>query len=294
MRQAIYSRNTKNKDQGNTSVEWIVLPCLCCQAAGGEYLWAENVCAAWFLFHNAARLMDNIEDKDTPDINLPPEISLSAATGLFFTAQYAINRLFQHPDTKNAANDINKAFISKLLIMCEGQHQDIVQKSPNLKQYWQIAEKKSASFFSLATYSGARIATRNRRILKEFEQYGYHLGLLIQLLDDLEDIYKWLRSDLTGQHLSSCLPFIYLIEVLPETEKKLLVEYLVEGMNDHSKKTSVIDTLDKNGAVLYLFSEIERHSSLAISSLEKTGARSPAKEKLHQIINQLIPPQIIS
>ncbi len=289
MCQAIFDRNTTKEQQGNPSHEWKVLPCLCCQAAGGDYSWAQDISAAWFLFHNAARLMDNVEDKDKSDNDLNTELSLSAASGLFFTAQYAIFRLSQNPFTKHAASDINYSFISKLLKMCEGQHQDIHQKSPNLEQYWQIAERKSGSFFSLAAYCGARLATTDHRKLEGFEQYGFHLGLLIQLLDDLEEIYLWMHSSPAQLNLNGCLPFVYIMEVASEADKNTMKEYLIDISNNHLTKEDIIHLLDRNGAVLYLSSEIERHSGLAIAGLEKANALPPAVEKLQDIITKLTP-----
>jgi len=287
MCQAIFSQDVKIENQGKPSSEWKELPYLCCQAAGGEYSWAEHVCMAWFLFHNAARLMDNVEDNDPSNRHLPADLSLSAATGLFFTAQYALYKLSQQPDTKHAANDISQRFISELMKMGEGQHQDIIQKSPNLTQYWQIAERKSGSFFSLAAYCGARLATKDQRKLKGYEQYGFQLGLLIQLLDDLEDIYLWMNSPSQKAKLTACLPFVYTLEVVPEIEKTKIKEYLADSPTGYIEKDEMVSLLNQNGAVLYLFSEIERHSNLALAGLEKAEALSPASEKLQQIILEL-------
>jgi len=263
-----------------------VLPCLCCQAAGGDYEWAEDICAAWFLFHNAARLMDNVEDKEVSKNDMDVELSLNAATGLFFSAQYGLYTLFDNPKTKHAALDIQQIFITKLLMMSEGQHQDIVCKHPGLEQYWQIAEKKSGSFFSLAALSGARLATTDKEKLNGFDQYGAHLGLLIQLVDDLEDVYCLMNSSLWVKNMHKCLPFIYTHEVAQESEKQQLKKCMDDIINN---KEDIIHLLDRNGAVLYLLSEIERHSELAIAGLEKAGAMPPAVEKLHRIITTLIP-----
>ena len=287
MCQAIFSQDVKIENKGKPSSEWKELPYLCCLAAGGEYSWAEHVCMAWILFHNAARLIDNVEDNDPSNRHLPADLSLSAATGLFFTAQYALYKLSQQPDTKHAANDINQRFISELMKMGEGQNQDIIQKSPNLTQYWQIAERKSGSFFSLAAYCGARLATEDQRKLYGYEQYGFHLGLLIQLLDDLEDIYLWMNSPSLKTKLTACLPFVYTLEVVPEIEKTKIKEYLADSPTGYIEKDEMVSLLNQNGAVLYLFSEIERHSNLAIAGLEKAEALSPASDKLQQIILEL-------
>lgn len=287
MRQTIFSRDTTKQKQGSPSDEWKVLPCLCCQAAGGDYAWAEDICAAWFLFHNAARLMDNVEDHENSKNNLSIELSLNAATGLFFTAQYALNKLSKNPKTHHAAEDIYQIFISKLLKMSEGQNLDILHKSLNLELYWQVAEKKSGSFFSLATYSGARLATTDHQILDGFDQYGSHLGLLIQLLDDLEDVYTWMHSSIKPLNLNSCLPFVYLYEVAKDNEKRQLNQYLLECSNNDANKKNIISLLDRNGAVLYLLAEIERHSGLAMDGLKKANAMPPALDKLKEIITTL-------
>lgn len=289
MCQAIFSRDSTKQKQDNPSHDWKDLSCFCCQAAGGDYSWAQDVSAAWFLYHQAARLMDNVEDNDASDNALDAKLILSAATGLFFTAQLALSRLSSNPNTKHAAGDVSHVFTSKLLKMCEGQHQDIIQRSLSLEQYWQIAEKKSGNFFSIASYCGAALATADHQRLSGFEQYGFHLGLLIQLLDDLEDIYLWMQSSQHQTNLNRCLPFVYALEVIPETEKNLIKDYLIGVKNYHLTKDDVIQLLEQSGAVLYLSSEIERHSGLAIVGLEKANALPPASNKLQDIIKKLTP-----
>lgn len=289
MRQALYSQNSTEHKQGNPSIEWKVLPCLSCQAAGGNFSWAEGICVAWSLFHNAARIMDNIEDNEGSKNFLNSDISLTAATGLFFSAQYALNKLSQDKNTQHVASEINLTFTTKLLQMCEGQYQDITNKTPNLEQYWQIAEKKSGSFFSIATNCGARLATNDPQKIWGFDQYGFHLGLLIQLLDDLEDIYFWLNSSVPQSNLLRSLPVIYFMEVASENDKNQLKEYFNDDINCQSIKEKIMSLLEKCGAVLYLSSEIERHSGLALAGLENANALSPALEKLNKIINSLTP-----
>ena len=65
---------------------WVDLPGLCCQAAGGNPEWANDLTAAWILFYSAAHLMDKVQDQDEPDPwwqKLGPGVALSAATGLY-------------------------------------------------------------------------------------------------------------------------------------------------------------------------------------------------------------------
>jgi geranylgeranyl pyrophosphate synthase len=79
------------------------------------------------------------------------------------------------------------------------------------------------------------------------------------------------------------------LEVMQEAEKKKLKKYLSNISHKPGNKEEIIQLLDRNGAVLYMFSEIERHSGLALTGLEKANATAPAVEKLKEIITKLIP-----
>jgi len=73
--------------------------------------------------------------------------------------------------------------------------------NPTLEQWMQIAGAKSGAFFRLACHAGAAVATDQSATQDAFGDYGFRLGCLLQILDDLGDfrqVTKFWRSVLSG------------------------------------------------------------------------------------------------
>ena len=269
-----------------------LLPGLCCQASGGDPLWADDLAAAWHLFYAGASLMDKVEDQDTfqePWASRGPGVAVNAASGLFFTASLVLNNLYSHPDTQISAQAAIDCFQRHFLLMCSGQHRDLTQPEPTLKQYWEIAEAKSGAFFALACQAGARLATDDSQRLDDFNQFGVHLGVLIQVLDDLEDFQQAEDSvkELSAARISRSLPVIYALEVLPEPARDELRCLLKSASEDLANIPQVLHEIDQSGAVLYTLTEIERHRGLSLAFLEKAALEPEAKRDLTSLVEGL-------
>ena len=261
------------------------LPNLCCQAAGGQPEWADDTTAAWLLFYVGAHIMDSVEDQDPPDDwwkSFGPGLAINIASVFYFSASMALQDLYKHERSKNVANDVIDDFNQSFLLMCEGQHNDLLQKEPTLDQYWEIAGAKSGTFFSLACRSGARLATDDTIRIEAFSKFGYHLGVLIQILDDLDDLDPEDLFDLfdNRDRLYSTLPFVYALEVsTTEEREKLLVSMNSEEI-DKEMFSEIVSLIDKSGSGIYILAEIEKHRSKAIESLLRADPISSAKEML--------------
>jgi geranylgeranyl pyrophosphate synthase len=276
--------NSSTKSYENLT-RWMILPNMCCHAAGGQSHWADDTTAAWILFYVGAHIMDSVEDQDPPDDwwkSFGPGLAINIASVFYFSASKALQDLYKHERSKNVATDVIDDFNQSFLIMCEGQHNDLLQKEPSLDQYWEIAGAKSGTFFSLACRSGARLATDDIIRIEAFSKFGYHLGVLIQILDDLEDLDPEDLIDLfdNRDRLYSTLPFVYALEVsTTEEREKLLVSMNSEEI-DKEMFSEIVSLIDKSGAVIYILAEIEKHRSKAIESLIRADPISPAKEML--------------
>jgi geranylgeranyl pyrophosphate synthase len=274
------------------SSRWSLLPGLCCQAAGGEPHWADDVAAAWLLFYLAADLMDSVEDQDQPDswwADYGPAAALNVATGLFFAASRSLNRLYGFKRIESCAGELIEDFHTGFIRMSGGQYQDMTISEPSLEQYWKIAENKSGVFFSLACRSGARLATADKDRLDNFAGFGNHLGVLIQVLDDLDDLRG---LSVTSQPQKSSvlfhsLPVVYALDVSPPHIRNKLRECLLEASHDPGASHQAYELIEGSGVVFYIMTEIERHKQIATDCLSQVEPRSPAGEKLGELISRL-------
>lgn len=268
------------------------LPGLCCHAAGGEIQWAERLTIAWLLFYAAAELMDNVQDHELPDQWWQDggiAAAINAATGLYFSASWALNDLYNHGCAKRAATDIINMFYKDLLLMSGGQQSELTHPEPTLDQYWQNAEAKSGTFFRLACRSGARLACNDVLRLESFARFGNHLGLLIQLMDDLDEVHSPEWEGVPGQKpgLARSLPAVFAIEVSSPDQKVRLRNCLQAAPNDPFAAEEALNIIDASGASTYILAETERHKALALESLENANPISQARDELKQLIYRL-------
>jgi geranylgeranyl pyrophosphate synthase len=272
--------------------EMALLPGLCCQAVGGEARWADRVAAAWILFYAAADIMDSVQDRDEPPAwwaELGPAAALSAATGLFFSAASVLHKIIDQDISRKTASEIIQDFFNCFLTMSSGQYQDLRIQEPNLEQYWEIASTKSGSFFSLACRSGARLGTENETRIDHYSQFGKRLGLLTQILDDLEDIQFLTGSTapVEAEKLTRSLPVVYAMEMYPPETKERLDACLQNAIHDAQARVEAAQLIEESGAVFFLLSEIERNRKIASDHLTHAGARSPARETLSKYLDSL-------
>jgi len=269
-----------------------LLPGLCCQAAGGEASWADHIAASWMLFYAAADIMDNLEDQDAPAKwwqDLGPAAALSAATGLFFSAASVIHQTSDQLATKDAAQILYQDFYQHFLIMSSGQYEDLRNPTPSLEKYWRIASEKSGAFFSIACRSGARLATNDTARIDHFGEYGLHFGMILQVLDDLEDLqfitqgYNPLPPDKTTRSL----PVVYAAQMVDPKTKEKLLHCLSRASNEAESAQEAANIIEKSGAVLYLLSELAIHKEQAAKGLIQADAQSPAREFLMDYLERL-------
>lgn len=73
---------------------------------------------------------------------------------------------------------------------------------PTLNESLNISKKKTASLFRLAAESAAHICTRgNKQTVRAFAEFGEHLGIAFQVLDDVLDVTS--TEDLLGKRAGS-------------------------------------------------------------------------------------------
>lgn len=298
MRRALPARTGSDQDpQAASRLRWVTIPNVCCGGAGGEPEWADEISLAWLLFNIAAHVFDSVEDMDRPDAwwqDSGPAVGLNAASGLFFTASLALSRLYQGPAGVEVAKAINRRFYSQLMQMSAGQHLDLTLAYLTLEDYWRIAAGKSGSFFSLASWSGARLACQDEARLEGFAGYGHHFGVLVQLLDDLQDFREFRNEGeraIEPKALTRSFASAYALDVLKGEDKDRL-EAMLGKLASHPEAgaqfaSEALDIIDRSGAALYLTIEVERHRGLALAALEQADPADAERGQLVELLPDL-------
>lgn len=269
---------------------WLPLPGLCCQAAGGDANSALSVAAAWACLQAAAHAMDKVEDGDPLDewlLGLEPGEVINAANGLVFTASYLLQDLYKDDRTRQAAGDICVDFHRSLLLMASGQHRDLTYRTPDLGLWMEIAGAKSGAFFRLACRNGARLGTGDRVRIEAFGEYGYRVGLLLQLRDDLTDMRPGLLEMKSPGALRRSLAFAYAFEVLPEPEREQFSVTVNDLGMEGTAPVRLVELLDQSGAGLYIRMEIQRQRRSGLDALQRAEPAGAAGDKLVELLDRL-------
>ena len=263
---SIASRNLAGQFQNTDSrTPFVLLPSMCCQACGEAPERSIGVTAAWFLLQVSAHLLDKVEDEE---LNLVgPAFSnagviTNLTTGMIFVAQWILNHLELDCVDAGAAWDIQRAFHETVLSVCSGQHLDLSVTLPDLTTCWQIAEAKSGAAFSLACYTGARLATCRSDILDGLQQFGRHLGTIVQISDDLEDVIEIGNSNF-GQRIDKTLVGAYM-SFVECTSSEAPANVLCD-----SRQESIQQKIIRKGSVLYLQLESLKYAALAENELKR-------------------------
>jgi geranylgeranyl pyrophosphate synthase len=271
---------------------WAELPGLCCQAAGGLVDWADDVTLAWLLFYSAADLMDSVQDQDEPDEwwrEQGPGAALAAASGLYFSGSLVLDGLNRKAEISQAAPGVISDFYQAFLVMTSSQYRDLTAQLSTLEEYWRLAESKSGAFFRLACLAGARLGNSDKNNLRAYANYGLHMGLLIQVMDDLDDI-RQLRglvpAKLKGK-INGSLPFVYAYEMSSTPTQENLLACLDSADQNQSAVDDLVVLLDECQAALYVMAEMEHQRRSAISSLDQATPLQPYKDALISLISDL-------
>jgi geranylgeranyl pyrophosphate synthase len=283
---------TVRKHSQNTSgLSWLELPGLCCQAMGGDPQLSAWVTASWGLLYTAAHTMDTIEDNDRADpwwADLGPSAAINTATGLYAGSTLFLLELLNQGVPHSTVIEILGKFHQTILRMCSGQHTDIIAKRLSLDEYWQVAESKSGSFFALACYAGARLATNDLSALSCLSSFGTHLGMLIQIGDDAKDIYSSLICERSKLNNPLCLlPIVYTIEVSCREKCSQLCEALEEIEESPTRILEVREILEHAGAGLYLIAKAEQHRQEAILALDGIDIKHTIYNRLNDMLDQV-------
>lgn len=247
-----------------------LLPILACQAAGGDPELAIPVAAAWRALHIAAKLLDDVEDGDvdrisTSSINPPRVINL--ATGFIMIANLALARVAA------SGNDhlwrvLHFDFSHTVLRMASGQHTDLGSHTAfDVEEYFRIIAAKSGAFFALAARAGAHCATEQPDLLARYDHFGYNVGILIQLADDLHGFRQSGRQgDLAAGRRT--LPVLYALAVTPPPQRAYLESLLTRAPTDAAAEAAARHLIVALGGEVYLQAEIIRYYRRAWAALE--------------------------
>jgi geranylgeranyl diphosphate synthase type I len=250
------------------------LTLLCAEAAGGTAESAVRAAAAVELVHNFSLAHDDIMDGDTtrrhrrtlwaafgvPAATLAGDALLALAVDVLATSETI--------DVAPAVRCLGQALVD----LVEGQATDMdfeTRDHVDCPEYLAMAGGKTAALIGCACALGAMCAGTDPAVVRQLRQFGWHVGLAFQMVDDVLGI--WGDPAVTGKPARS-------------------------DLRSRKKTFPVVLALTSSSAAGREFSALYRRAEplgetdieAAVRCLERTGGRELANREAHRQLDSAL------
>lgn len=178
------------------------------------------------------------------------------------------------------ANATNTIAEGEVLQLMNCKNPDITEES-----YLEIIYRKTAKLFEAGTHCGAILAQSDEHIQRSLLEYGRHLGLAFQLIDDAldyaattEELGKNIGDDLAEG--KPTLPLIYAMDQGSAAERNMIREAIETGGTQNL--TSIQLAIESSGGLKYTAGIARKEVNLAIDTLDPLP-KSRYKEALENL-----------
>jgi geranylgeranyl pyrophosphate synthase len=241
------------------------LPLASCRAVGGRPSDAVSVTAALITFAACLRLYDDIADQDRPGglwAEIGPARAWNIASAIHILS-FDILSTAQLPEDRFRA--VNQLFIDTFINLAAGQDRDLAGVTKSVEDYWLTIEMKSGHAYALACACGAMVGTADPVLIKSCRAFGHHLGLSIQILNDMDSI--WHDNGITDiKQGKVTLPLVYGMCFDHPARQEL--SRIVQNDEVSAKSAKVIEILDQIDAKSFLVSAALKEREQALEALQ--------------------------
>jgi geranylgeranyl pyrophosphate synthase len=190
------------------SLPWLMLPIFVCEALGGDLSRVHHVAAALEIGRIAAGCLDEWQDQDTDNAlwrTVGPARTVNLAVAMLPLSFLALSRLSDLGAEPSLVLNLQEEFHRALLDMAAGQNADL-SEDLSLEDCEQVAGAKSGSLFRLGCRAGALAAGAPADVIAQYGDFGYNLGIVAQMWNDLQGLVGVRGKGDTGQQRS--LPIV--------------------------------------------------------------------------------------
>lgn len=244
-----------------------IIPVLAsCKAVGGDPQQAIAVAAAILATEISIRILDDLQDQDRPHA-LDQSVGVACALNYADAFKTVGFKVMGDLALNNVAIGVKlyNTFIDGYFQVLKGQDRDLKGISNTWENYWQTVEMKTGAGYGTASALGAIVGTNQEELINSCRIYGYHLGLAIQIFNDLEGV--WFpdgKSDLDRGKIT--LPLLYGLTCEHSQQEELLI--IVKDARIAFKAEKIRTILDQIDTRNYLVWMAMKHRELALEAIE--------------------------
>ncbi len=153
----------------------------------------------------------------------------------------------------------------------------------NRDEYFKIVEGKTASLFRWAMIAGARAAGLDTRAEQALDQFGLHLGVAFQLIDDELDFRTGTGKDpfVDLREGKMTYPLVVAIERQPALQAQM--EETLQQPDNTADFAAIANTIRETGALVATRKLAEEHANRALEALSILP-EGPARDALETIV----------
>lgn len=250
------------------------------------------------LFHNFSLIHDDILDaaplrRNQPTVHIKWNTNIGILSGDVMLAKAF--QVLQNYDAIEYAS-LSKLFSKTAIEVCEGQQEDMnfeTRNSVSVEEYIEMITKKTAVLLGCSLQMGAINAGASNKEQELLYEFGKHIGIAFQLLDDMLDAFAT-DAEKFGKQIGG--------DIIANKKTFLLLKALELGNESQqaeiNKLFSVTDSVLKVTEMLKIYSalnvkqlceeEANKHTTMAIIALDKLEVNETKKANLKKFAFELL------
>ncbi|SIS85380.1 octaprenyl-diphosphate synthase [Neptunomonas antarctica] len=247
----------------------VLLAANACQYSGKHHI---SLSAVIEFIHTATLLHDDVVDnsdlrrgKDTANAKWGNAPSVLVGDFLYSRAFQIMVEIGSMPIMAVISNATNVIAEGEVLQLLNCRNPDTTEDA-----YMQVIIGKTAMLFEAATEVGAILANAPKEQQEALRNYGRHLGIAFQLVDDVMDYLS--TAEEMGKNVGDdlaegkpTLPLIQAMKAASEEDRQLIRKTIRKGGLDDLKP--VIEIVRQTGAIEYTQEKALAQADLAIAAL---------------------------
>jgi geranylgeranyl pyrophosphate synthase len=245
--------------------------------------------AAWRCLHTAGKLLNDASGyRSSPLLaGEPVQSVLNAGVSLIFLSQAILSQATANGIPNVAAQALQAAFARAGLYAAAGQQERLVREETlSWQDYQAVTAMRSGSPLALATRAGALLCWGEcldqdgakdtmPAYVEDLAEYGHHLGMMLQLADDLHGIWRPDgRSDLALGRRT--WPLLYGEMLATPEQRARLLALAQRALKDPEAENALRELLvelDVPLAMVLAGDEQRRYAEAALEPLADSRAR---------------------
>ena len=246
-----------------------------------------DLAAAIELIHTATLLHDDVVDSSSLRRGHKTANIIWGGNTSVLVGDFLYSRAFQIV-VDQRHQEILDIFAKSTHFIAEGEILQLVNcNNPDTTEafYFDVIHRKTARLFEVASQLGALLATDSRPEVTALRDYGMHLGMAYQLIDDALDYAE--SAEQTGKNIGqdlsegkSTLPLIHAMQKSKGADLELMRNAITEGSSD--QLTNILGIIESTDAIKYTSDTAKKHAHLAREALSVIPA-TPYRKALEAL-----------